>query len=301
MSGKAQHCPVCRTTADLAREGGRDAFEVECRVCGKYVITGTLLSILENLEEGERGILPYLSAHTRQTCVQGLVSTLDTSNWGGYAQAHMTTPVSRKVGRLLELVAGRSRYPGQTVKLDPKADYPLLDAQSPEEVSYLRNYLQEAGFLREYGDSYEVTVKGWEHLEPPSGGAGLPGRCFVGMSFDKSMLDAYELGIRAALEDDCRLKAVRVDREEHNEKICDKILAEIRLAQFVVADFTDHRAGVYFEAGFALGLGRPVIWTCREDQLDRSHFDTRQYNHIAWSSPLDLRKKLTDRIRATVL
>ena len=88
---------------------------------------------------------------------------------------------------------------------------------------------------------------------------------------------------------------------EHNQKICDKILAEIRLCQFMVADFTLHRGGIYFEAGFAMGLGRPVIWLCRHDDVDKTHFDTRQYNHVLWESPAELRDKLTNRIRATIL
>ena len=75
---------------------------------------------------------------------------------------------------------------------------------------------------------------------------------------------------------------VRIDLLQHNEKICDKILAEIRSCQFIIADFTLQRAGVYFEAGFAMGLGRPVIWTCMEDDFENTHFDTRQYNHIVW-------------------
>ena len=56
---------------------------------------------------------------------------------------------------------------------------------------------------------------------------------------------------------------MRVDFVEHNDKICDKIVAEIRTCQFLVADGTLQRAGVYFDAGFEMGLGRPVIWTCR--------------------------------------
>jgi nucleoside 2-deoxyribosyltransferase len=54
---------------------------------------------------------------------------------------------------------------------------------------------------------------------------------------------------------------VRVDFVEHNEQICDKIVAEIRTCQFLVADVTLQRAGVYFEAGFAMGLGRLVART----------------------------------------
>ena len=57
---------------------------------------------------------------------------------------------------------------------------------------------------------------------------------------------------------------------------------------------------IHFEAGLAMGLGRPVIWTCRKDDFENTHFDTRQYNHIVWETPEDLREKLADRIRATI-
>jgi len=60
------------------------------------------------------------------------------------------------------------------------------------------------------------------------------------------------------------------------------------------------RGGVYFEAGFAMGLGIPVIWTVRKDQIEQVHFDTRQYNHIVYDSPEDLKQKLCNRIRATI-
>ena len=67
-----------------------------------------------------------------------------------------------------------------------------------------------------------------------------------------------------------------------------------------MADVTNHRQGVYFEAGYALGLGIPVIWTCRKDDLDNCHFDTRQYNHIVWETPEELATALEHRIRATI-
>jgi len=49
-----------------------------------------------------------------------------------------------------------------------------------------------------------------------------------------------------------------------------------------VGDFTVDRGGIYFEAGYALGLGLPVIWLVREDELAKVHFDNRQYNFVAW-------------------
>jgi nucleoside 2-deoxyribosyltransferase len=69
----------------------------------------------------------------------------------------------------------------------------------------------------------------------------------------------------------------------------------------MIADFTLHRKGVYFEAGFAMARGIPVIFSCRSDELEQTHFDTRQYNHIVWETAKELNAKLSDRIRATVL
>ncbi len=119
------------------------------------------------------------------------------------------------------------------------------------------------------------------------------------MWFDSSLDKAWETGF----EKSCRVSgydAQRMDLVEHNQKICDAIIAEIRRSRFVVADFTRHRGGVYFEAGYALGLGIPVIWTCRKDDLENTHFDTRQYNHIAWENEEDLFVRLKNRIEATI-
>jgi hypothetical protein len=72
----------------------------------------------------------------------------------------------------------------------------------------------------------------------------------------------------------------------------------------MIADFTcepqQPRGGVYFESGFAFGLNIPVIWTCRSDCISDLHFDTRQFNHIAWEDSDDLRVKLTNRIGAVI-
>ena len=76
------------------------------------------------------------------------------------------------------------------------------------------------------------------------------------------------------------------------------ILLEIRRAQFIVADFTGQKGGVYFEAGFAKGLGKDVFWTCKSTDFHPLHFDTNHYGHIKWSDPNDLRMRLTARVLA---
>ena len=93
---------------------------------------------------------------------------------------------------------------------------------------------------------------------------------------------------------------VRIDSQEFNGKICDEIIAEIKRSKFLVSDFSGQRGGVYFEAGFGMGQNKPVIFAVRQEDVKGLHFDTRQFNHIVYDSPEDLRKKLYNRICATI-
>ena len=121
-------------------------------------------------------------------------------------------------------------------------------------------------------------------------------RGFMAMWFDQSMdkiwQEGFEPGIRRA-----GYEPIRIDQKEHVNKIDDEIIAEIRRAKFVVADFTQGetgaRGGVYYEAGFAHGLDIPVIFTCQKDCLKKIHFDIRQYNCIIWERD-DLKKLQED-------
>jgi nucleoside 2-deoxyribosyltransferase len=114
---------------------------------------------------------------------------------------------------------------------------------------------------------------------------------------DEFFNNGIEPGVRAA-----GYEALRIDRTEHNNRIDDEIIAAIRQTKFLIADFTNSRGGVYYEAGFAKGLGHEVIWSVRDDHLHDVHFDTRQYNFIVWRAD-DLpsfAKALQNRIDATV-
>jgi len=58
--------------------------------------------------------------------------------------------------------------------------------------------------------------------------------------------------------------------------------------------------GVYFEAGFALGLGLMVIPTCRADEVAKLHFDIKHLNTLLWNTPTELADGLNRRIRAVM-
>ncbi len=297
-------CLLCGRNAqrETAR-GGRDAYFYDCELCGRFVLTRQFEVNASNFDADERALLPYLRAHTRQATAAGQIVTVTTSNWEELARAHKSTTVSQKLSRLLQYLGDASLFAGASVKLNFELTAPLFDAVSEGEVDYLVDSLGMRNDILgmdnfDGGKVLKLTPDGWARLEPTSTG-GTPGRCFVAMSFDPSLNDAYTSGLRLGIKDG-GADPIRVDEIPHNGKICDRIVVEIRQSQFVVADVTLQRQGVYFEAGYAMGLGRPVIWTCRKDDLKNAHFDTRQYNHIEWETPEELRVKLTDRIRATI-
>ena len=135
-------------------------------------------------------------------------------------------------------------------------------------------------------------------------------QAFVAMWFGgknkKNMEDMdnmYNDGIKKAIEN-TGYKPMRIDKKDHINKIDDEIIAEIRRSHFLIADYTHGddgaRGGVYYEAGFAQGLNIPVIRSCRSDKIDNLHFDTRQYYHIEWTTPEELRKELQKRILALI-
>jgi hypothetical protein len=225
------------------------------------------------------------------------------------ARAPNDFDIATKVRELLAAVARRCLQPGANVEVRADTDYPLAYARNGYELNYLIDYAVDMGWFTDLAKSSRtqlgtlhccLTPRGWEEVRHPARIDSTT--VFVAMWFDPPLTLAYTDGIKPAIEDDCGYRPVRVDLEDtNNDDIVDEILAQIRGSRFVVADVTGHREGVYFEAGFAKGLGIPVIWTCRQkDFRDRRAFDTEHYNHILWSEPGDLRTKLANRIKASI-
>ncbi len=208
-----------------------------------------------------------------------------------------------KAYKIIRYLGNKSKTFGESIEMDPASAYPIAYAKEKEFI-FLLNYLVECDHITK--DNKEVrrivlTMEGWQKFEELEKNRIDSKQCFVAMNFDDKLDEVYEEGIKKAIEE-AGYKPLRVDKEEHNEKICDRIIAEIRKSKFVVADFTGQRQGVYFEAGFAKGLDIPVIWLCRKDEVDEKklHFDTQQYNHITWENSDDLYEQLRLRIDATI-
>lgn len=213
---------------------------------------------------------------------------------------------SEMLDRALLGVSRLAEKPGDSIQLEGTQTF-LLYGDDWEQCNWMLRQLAQLGYINMNGDatndsltSFTIESGGWQHIgelkrKPPKDRF----EAFVAMSFKPEMKLYYEKGIRPAIETDGKTKAVRIDDVHHNNDICDEIVAAIRRSRYVVADFTNKSPGVYYEAGFAHGLGIPVIWTVK-DTTDGLHFDTRQYNHIVYKTAEELQKMLRDRIAATI-
>ena len=227
-------------------------------------------------------------------------------------------PVDERAYRLLRLFARSIDKVGNTLSI--AAEYLSEEYLSEEyldlfdlfawteslewsEIRYFCQFLVDAGLVTaRIGwasiDQCEITVKGYKHIADQATNTDST-QAFVAMWFAPEMDEVYKEGIELGIQD-AGFKPYRVDREEHIDKIDDVIIAGIRKSRFLVADFTQDgdnaRGGVYYEAGFAQGLGLPVVFTCRKDCIEKVHFDTNHYNHIVWTQPGELRRMLANRI-----
>lgn len=200
---------------------------------------------------------------------------------------------------LVGWIQARSRPDGAFVGLRD-ADFAVAHANSPGAMRYLIEQAVGLGLIEQQSnEGWRLTLAGWKQALEWRRKKPDERQVFIAMSFDKRYDPAWK-ALDAVIRE-LGLIPMRVDQLEHNDKICDRLMAEIRRSRLVIADCSHGSGNVYFEAGFALGLGLTVIWTCQESEKDGLKFDTRQYAHILWSDPKDLATKVANRLNATIL
>lgn len=155
----------------------------------------------------------------------------------------------------------------------------------------LRELFQLKGFARELAGEVAkyLAVEKTLGAGPPDGGDQR--LVFVIMSFSDDMEPIFE-GIKAA-GGPLGLEVLRVMDVVGDYKITDQIVHMIRNARLVVADLTHERPNVYFELGYARGLGKRVITIARNDA--QIHFDVKDWMYIPYTDSRILERDLRQR------
>jgi hypothetical protein len=286
-------CPLCRSSATTAPRTG-DWLAYACLRCGNY-------SIVDSAEQLLRArplqITGAVSGWTRQQNAMGITPRIG-SNDVDRLRALRKPPFQERLERYLVAAADKAQTLGVSVKIGSDDLIGISYSDHINELVVILDYLRQEGLMTSNLTDHErLTAKGYIAADDLRAKRAASSQAFVAIWFTKDIEQVYEDGFKPAIEQ-AGFAPMLIKNKEHANKIDDEIIAEIRRSAFLVADFTGQRQNVYFETGFAIGLGRQRIWTCRKDDIKNLHFDIRQYNCIDWENAADLAKRLQLRIEA---
>jgi hypothetical protein len=225
-----------------------------------------------------------------------------------HAAKSLPTP-DAQADNLIRWLGDNSLGPGETARVGSPTHSAIIGAMSGKGFDFILKGLRDEWLLSNYqalGDHPQagyLTFAGWQRYEALR--IGIPsGRvAFMAMKFGEPHLDAF-------LSDHLRpaVKATGFERWRLGDSpkaglIDDRLRVEIQACRFLIADLTHAKNGAYWEAGYAEGLGKPVIYTCKRSEFAKaSHFDTNHHLTVLWESDklAEAAKNLMNTIRATI-
>jgi hypothetical protein len=187
----------------------------------------------------------------------------------------------------------------------------VMGALSPGDAIFVlghmhgQNLIQMASpSLRGDSDDFRVPMPGWTRYFELIRREAESWIAFMAMPFGNPQLDELFLKHWKAAVLQTGFELRRVDESPRAGLIDDRLRVEIRRARFLICELTGENRGAYWEAGFAEGLQKPVIYLCEKSQFERqkTHFDTNHHLTVVWekSEIRNAEEQLKATIRATL-
>jgi hypothetical protein len=287
------YCLVCSAPVPPVEFVGNSWETVTCSVCGTYETTRELA------EDGlGNNAVPAKSRYLVQAWIKQHTLTdsepprlSDSACANVIANAPRYTPIE-KMERLLLAYSVLSESPGGSFIPVFRDDYPYAWARDEVECEQYVAWLVQRGLLTSVRGGTALSIEGWARAAELQKQVGHAGRtAFVAMWFDDSFDKVWTDGLRPGIQD-AGYEPYRIKEDTPSERISFQTMAAIRASRFLVAEVTAPRPAVYYEAGFAEGLGKQIIWVCHENGLKHLSFDTRQFRYIVWKDYNELRESL---------
>lgn len=324
-----ERCPVCGKPLIAKSESTNyDATFYNCKYCKKFMLEDDFervcLKTISSIDLVRLRNLLYTSPESSRyrrepICEENLQELLSLTNY--------PKTLIDKIDNTLAYFAEKTSNFGQRIEVNPKTLYRELFCIDVKELGEILKALKKSGYISsddtaECGTRFKVWVEmaGLKHYDENLRQRKRLNQCFVAMWFNEevdienhrpNMTEIYANAIKPAIENENRFNSVRIDCVEYCNDINDEMIAQIRKSKFMVVDLTGYRGGVYYEAGFAEGLGLPVIYTCHkkwlegdfEKNIEKVHFDVNHKNIIVWEEDKleEFKNKLINRIEAVIV
>lgn len=338
-------CQYCGGKADISTGHGYYKSEfVTCEVCGRYAQNkGTSFEYMDIFKSQ---IATYLYYHKpirgftvsdpRHFYVLRDKDCFDYYNdkydWVTFVDdsevaAFNNKNFSEKVDNILIMISKKSKYIGEQLKLSEPEIRSLLfvkDASKgdksikyrifQDQIYHMAKYLNDNGFARfeviDCGYSVTLLPEGWKRVDKVQNENTMNKNVFVSMAFNNNTVktrEAIRNGIKKA-----EYSPAFIDEIIHNKQIVPEMFRLIRESRFLILDITEPNYGAYYEAGYALGLGKEVIICCSKEVFNkqyltaeekkyekylRPHFDIAQKQILVWNDEVDLTTQLSEWIK----
>lgn len=303
-------CPICKTQNVDSEPSQDDSTVYKCPECGSYKISGSTLAYLEYSKINMQKISSWVS---EQNKVYGeKMPYIDSEKIDSVLNQRDKT-IQEKFDCFMQSVS-KLQFPQEGFSFLPNPPY---SDEKPQKTITDFNHCyisDDAEFenmvIKAYKDdllkttdisycSKGLTFEGMQYIESLSQPNKNSNKIFLAFWFTDEMKEVFIDNVKPAI-DSAGFLAERVSSSTtaHDNKISDEIISMIKGSRAVIADCTGNRTAVYYEAGFAMGMKIPVIWTCREDEKEKICFDVNQYPFIMWKDPQDLAEKIVNRLKA---
>ena len=328
---KADRCPLCGSQNQCHNNRKWETLLIICPVCGRYVINIDDLKQLEPLKDILASVLYYSEKENTRIIGDG---TFYDENKNDFSRPIFIpldslenlypSKFSTKIEYMLWDIARKSEFFGNITDYSyeefcsaffirrfntygTKLDFSKINPQIHKIISYLRDKNVDYATIgksmnEEFPVHAQLNPNGWQRIEELEIADKNNKNVFIAISFDekaKATREALKSGIANA-----GYQPILIDEVTHNHQIVPEMFRKIRESKFLVIDISIPNTGAYYEAGYAYGLGKEVIFCCNEESFDsqdknmRPHFDVSQKQMIRWKDETDLIKKLTQWIKS---
>jgi hypothetical protein len=209
------------------------------------------------------------------------------------ANGKLPTPAQQATS-VIRFVGDRIAATGKPLGELPLSFHAAVGSPNRNFALRIAKQLRNAGYLEaiDCGDyenpddimEADLTLSGWAEHEKEKRGQTSGGYGFIALKFGDALLDPFVNDvIKPAV---AALGFELVDMRDVAEAgIIDNVMrARIRDASFVLVDLTHANEGAYWEAGYAEGLGKPVLYLCSRRVFEEqgTHFDTNHCTTLLW-------------------
>jgi hypothetical protein len=293
-------CIVCDTRGipHPMRDDEQGVLSIECSNCGAYRIGYTEIdSLILHWKQHRPDHMAMVSHHIRHMQRTGDPPFISTAWLEKTCSSDLEFPNAFDQVENLIIFLAETLKAGETMHLGPQTCQAAAGSSDRKVLSWVLQSALDHGWITgkvedHWDDSFQIvdgalTLDGWRWYDD-IGRHKLSRRAFMAMKFGDNELNSVVTDCfkPAVAETGFDLKPLSDDPEAG--LIDNRMRVEIRRSRFLIADLTHHNNGAYWEAGFAEGLGLPVIYTCKQEVLqhpdEEIHFDTRNQMIIMWDA-----------------